>query len=216
MAISKRLGAILALAKGAHTLADIGTDHAYLAIAAIEQNICHQAIACDINPGPLHIAKKNIAQANLTQAIETRLGNGLAPLRPQEADTIVIAGMGGMLILKILEAEMPKAQFAKKLILSPQHDLPLVRKSLHQLGFYIAQEVLVHEDGRFYIVLEATHTGECHTWTEQEYFLGKHLKNSPHWPSYLNHQADKINRYIDHLKAKETALQQLQWIEESR
>ena len=84
------------------TLADIGTDHGYIPIFAMNNGLCKKAIACDINKGPLLSAKENIELYNLSDKIETRLSNGLLSLSPMEADTIVIAVMGGLLIRDIL------------------------------------------------------------------------------------------------------------------
>jgi len=96
-----RLQTILSRIEKCETLADIGTDHAYLPIEAVRAGLCERAIACDIVAGPLHIAKKNIRAAQLEHKIDVRLGDGLRPLRENEADCIVIAGMGGMNIIEI-------------------------------------------------------------------------------------------------------------------
>src|SRR5690554_6508909 len=75
---------------------DIGTDHAYVPIYLIQNNICNGIIATDINRGPLEIAKEQIEAAGYKDQIETRLGNGLKPIKPGEVDCVVIAGMGGL------------------------------------------------------------------------------------------------------------------------
>jgi len=216
MALSLRLSTILNLAQGSSILADIGTDHAYLPIEACNANLCNNAIACDINKGPLETAAANIKAAGLSNRIETRLGDGLRPLHFNEADCIVISGMGGMRIWNILQNEPEKARYAKKLILQPQHDLEELRKNLHGSGYDITAEKLVLEDSRFYTILVAAYTGEVTAWTEQEYFFGKYLAESEDFLQYLHYHQDKIARYIQSISdddARQLAQMRLKWIE---
>jgi len=212
MVLSLRLQAVLDFLQGTNVLADIGTDHAYLPIEACKLDLCKTAIACDINKGPLEIANANINAAGLNARIQTRLGDGLKPLNRDEADSIVISGMGGMRIWNILKEETEKARFAKKLILQPQHDLEELRRKLHSEGFTISAEKLVQEDSRFYIIQLAHYSGDIEAWTPEEYFLGKTLHESPAFLPYLRHQQDKINRYIHAIHDKTAAKMQLKWI----
>ncbi len=103
MQISRRLKAVAALVTGDGTIADIGTDHAYIPIYLIQTGAAAHAIAMDVNPGPLARAQEHIGQYGLSASIETRLSDGLARLRPGEADSVVIAGMGGALMTRILD-----------------------------------------------------------------------------------------------------------------
>ena len=212
--LSPRLQAILKLFREngqCITLADIGTDHAYLPIAAVQGGFCESAIACDINAGPLKIADKNIRGAGLAGAIETRLGDGLLPLLPGEADCIVIAGMGGMRIWGILHEGMEQARQAGLLVLQPQHDTVLLRKNLHSAGFEILDEVIVREvvGGReyFYIIISARYVSGDFSWTEREYFLGKILlsKGGEDFSAYVRCEKEKIEAYISQIR-DETAL----------
>ena len=100
--LSPRLKTVLSFVKG-KCLADIGTDHGYLPIEACLEGIIEQALACDYFPGPLSKAVENIRRFGLESQIETRLGFGLEPLTPGEADCVVISGMGGMKIISILD-----------------------------------------------------------------------------------------------------------------
>ena len=217
MAIPPRLAAMLNMVQQCNTLADIGTDHAYLPIEACRQNLCQTAIACDINKGPLEIAKANIAAAGYSNSIATRLGNGLEPLNKQEADCIVIAGMGGVRIWQILEAHPQKAQYAKKLILQPQHNTAELRINLHNAGYDITKEVLVNQDSRFYVILQATYTGHAYKWDDKDYFIGKHLQSSPLFLEYTKQQKEKIAGYVNAIKNDndlKIAKQRLQWLED--
>ena len=102
MQLSKRLQAVARLVTPGSRLADVGTDHGYVPIWLFEQGQILSAIAMDLRNGPLERAREHIQMHGLDAHIETRLSDGLDKLLPGEADSIVIAGMGGMLVVKIL------------------------------------------------------------------------------------------------------------------
>ena len=154
MVLSKRLEAVAAFVDKGMSAADVGTDHAYVPIALVERGICPFAIAMDVKPGPLERAGENIAAHHLTGKISTRLSNGLEALAAKEADCVIISGMGGSLILKILQEAGSLLYTLKTLILSPQSDPEKVREWLWERGFGFADEVMVEEDGKFYVVMK--------------------------------------------------------------
>ena len=101
-------------------LVDIGTDHAYLPAFLVENGICTEAIAADIGKGPLENAKKVVSVSkDLNEKITLRLSDGLKEIRPDEAEDIVIAGMGGILISEILTSAPWVKDETKRLILQP-------------------------------------------------------------------------------------------------
>jgi len=161
--VSKRIKAVVSQISG-KVLADIGTDHGYIAIEALREQRVSRAILCDINRRPLQRASENISAAGLNDRAEVRLGNGLTPLRPGEADCISIAGMGGMLMIEILKAEEP----SPCLVLQPQLDINAVRRFVHSIGFKIADEQMLFE-GRFYTVMRCERGFEEYTDAEYEY-----------------------------------------------
>ena len=112
MKLSKRLQTIADFVKKNSVVADIGTDHAHIPIYLIKNNIIDKAYACDINKGPLEKAKENIENFGVSENIVLRLSNGLDKMSSKEVDTIIIAGMGGELIIDILNRG--KAFFDKK------------------------------------------------------------------------------------------------------
>ena len=103
MQLSKRLLEVSGLVSYGSRLADVGTDHGYIPIWLTEQGAIRSAVAMDINRGPLLRAQENIRRHRLEEKIKTRLSDGVAELRPGEADSVVIAGMGGSLMVKILK-----------------------------------------------------------------------------------------------------------------
>lgn len=173
MEISKRLKAVSDMVLF-ETLADIGTDHGYVPIYLCKKGKIKKAVACDINKGPLEKAEKNIAQYGLSDVISVRLGNGLKSIKPFEAETIVIAGMGGMLISEILESSFDVTASAKQLVLQPQLDVKKVRKFVHKSGFKISDEEMIFEDGIFYNILSCEKGSEKYDF-DFEYVFGKRL-----------------------------------------
>lgn len=172
MNISQRLRAVTAEISGV-TLADIGTDHGYVAIDAVREGRVERAVACDINIGPLLRAEANVRACGFEERIDIRLGGGLAPVKPGEADCISIAGMGGMLMVDILREGGGVMRAADRLVLQPQLDVPQVRRFVQQSGFRIANERMLYE-GRFYTVLRCER-GRGAEYTPAEYAFGKIL-----------------------------------------
>ena len=105
MELSKRLTKVASLVTEGASVADIGTDHGYIPIYLIENQIAARAIALDINKGPLERARMHIVGHGLKGQIETRLSDGLKEVKPGEVDTMIAAGMGGGLVIKILREE---------------------------------------------------------------------------------------------------------------
>ncbi|MDR1537863.1 MAG: class I SAM-dependent methyltransferase [Clostridiales bacterium] len=152
MVISRRLQAILNQLH-CSSLADIGSDHAYIPISACQRGIIQSAIAVDISRGSLNKAEKNIRSAGLSDRIETRLGYGLDSIAPGEVECLVISGMGGLLIRDILMQGLFVVDASKQLALQPQTDAPALRAALHGMGLAIADEQMVLEDGKFYNII---------------------------------------------------------------
>ena len=120
MQLSKRLEAVVWLAGTCQCIADIGTDHGYIPIYMVEQHLAKRAIAMDVNKGPLERAQKNIQAYGMEDKIVTRLSDGAAALKRGEADGVIIAGMGGLLTIRILEAGEKNLKTVQTLVLQPQ------------------------------------------------------------------------------------------------
>lgn len=150
MRLSDRMEAIAAMVTDGNVVADVGTDHGYIPIALMTRGRIHKAIAMDLREGPLSRAKEHIVQYGLQDGIDTRLSDGVAALAIGEADTIVIAGMGGELVIHILTDGAKVCKHAKELILQPQSELAEVRAFLREQGYEILDENIIEEDGKFY------------------------------------------------------------------
>ena len=154
MELGIRLQTLVDMVKSGQRVADIGCDHAYVSIALAKDKDC-SVIAADIKDGPLEIAKENIKAAGMEEKIETRLSDGLTEFKKGEVDAIVIAGMGGHLIVDILKAGEDRLRPGMQLVLSPQSDLRLVRYELRKMNCFIEKEACLSEGGKWYFVLSA-------------------------------------------------------------
>lgn len=180
------------------TLADIGTDHGYIPIYCAENGRCRRGIACDINAGPLRAATENIAAHGLTDKIETRLSDGLDALAPMEADTIVVAGMGGFLIRDIIARGSSRIGDDTLLVLQPMVAAAELREFLCDNGFFIEQEYLAREDCKFYNIICARRgEGAC---TERDILLGKGIDGDENFGDYLNFHRSVIEKILAGLK----------------
>lgn len=184
-----------------NVVADIGTDHAYIPIYLIQHNICKRAIASDVKTGPVEVAKRNIGIYKLNEKIETRLGSGLDTIEENEADTVIIAGMGGTLLTELLDANALKACKTSALILQPMNDLDVVRKWLYHNKFDIYEEELVAEGDKVYCVLAARFDGTEKNYETFQLHVGEKLikKNDPLLLPYCEIKVRQIERVLRQL-----------------
>ena len=145
------------------TVADIGTDHGYIPIYQVLTGRADYAYACDVAEGPLGRAKDNVALYNVGDRVRTVLSDGLAGLRDLAGDkprSIVIAGMGGTLICRILKEGADVAGQADELVLSPHSEWYEVRCFLADNGYEITDEDMLKEDGKYYVIMKAVRMNE--------------------------------------------------------
>jgi tRNA (adenine22-N1)-methyltransferase len=153
--LSKRLAAVAGHVPQGAVVADIGTDHAYLAIHLIGEGRASRVVAGDVNRGPYEAAQANVRSRGLEQSIDLRIGDGLKVLKPGEVDVVVLAGLGGCTICNILDDGRPVLERLKRLVIQPMRDIALVRRWLLENGWRIADEEMVCEDGHYYVVIVA-------------------------------------------------------------
>ncbi len=146
--LSPRLAAIGNEICKEETMADIGTDHGFLPVSLWERQICPKVIMVDVSQGSLAKARENCEKLYPEVNFDLRLGDGLKVLEPGEVDAVVMAGIGGMLMTEILEADLKKSKSFKKLILQPRNKVGRLRYWLYNHGFSVVKESLVRE-GKF-------------------------------------------------------------------
>ena len=152
--ISKRLLCCASMVQSGSRVADIGTDHGYLGIYLLQSGAARHVIACDLRKDPLENARRNAKLFGVDGEMEFRLSDGLEKILPDEVDTVVMAGMGGDLIQKILSQCPWRKREGLQFILQPQSAGNVLRRWLCEDGFEIQREEPV-QDGHFlYTVME--------------------------------------------------------------
>ncbi len=196
--MTPRLYAIASMVPQGAFFADVGTDHAYLPIYLAENNLIFHAVAADINRGPLLRAKGNIKKYNLEEKIDTCLSDGFEELDGNSFDTASIAGMGGILIARILE----KAPRGKLYILQPMRDAHFLRAYLSSNGFELVDEKLAEEGNKIYTVIAVRDGKEG--LSEKELYLGKLLKKDPLFEKFRTRLSNKYKKKYEGLKLSST------------
>lgn len=207
MELSDRLRAVARLVTRGNVVCDVGCDHGYVSIYLIQEQIAPKAIAMDVRSGPLAHAKEHITMYGMDAYIETRLSDGVEALCPGEADTLIVAGMGGRLMEAILTRGREKAVCMKELILQPQSELAAFRGFLRENGYTIVQEDMVYEDDKFYPMMRAVPQKETETGTKEQKELwdlyGRLLLQNRHpvLKEYLEFQKEKLTKLLEELQS---------------
>ena len=148
--LSKRLQQVADTVNKSNIVADIGTDHAYVPIYLVKNNVVNKAIAADISQGSCKKAQLNVNNNHLSDLIDVRCGNGLEVINSDEkVDTIVIAGMGGLMTISVLESNKQAVNNASQLVLQPQKDISKVRQYIHSIGYKITNEVMLIDANKY-------------------------------------------------------------------
>lgn len=172
--LSKRLEAVASFVPTGAVLADIGSDHAYLPCYLMHKEVISRAIAGEVVKGPYNSAVRQVRTEGLTENITVRLADGLAAVHPDDlVDTVTIAGMGGPLIVSILEKHPEALENVTRLVLQPNIHAKVIREWAVQNGWAILNEEILEEDGKIYEILVLQRGEE--TLTDAEILLGKQL-----------------------------------------
>ena len=172
--LSNRLDLVASFVPAGARLLDVGSDHAYLPIALLQEGKIEAAIAGEVVKGPYESALANVSASGFQDKIDVRLANGLAAFEPaDEVTTITICGMGGRLIADILDAGKDKLTGVDRLILQPNNREDDLRIWLMENGFEIIAESIMTENGKYYeiMVAEAGHM----SLSDKEVRFGPHL-----------------------------------------
>ena len=202
MLLSKRLEAIANMVDQDDIVLDIGTDHGYLPIYLVSNQIIKLAIASDIKDSPLKMASKNVEKANLKEKIKLVLSDGLESITSY-FNTLVIAGVGPRTIINILEKAESKIK-GKTLILQSNVSSNLVRVWLSSNNFKIIDEALVYEDSNYYEIIKAINGKQL--LTNSDLYLGPIIKKVKNETviNYFNLMYDKYSKLIKRIPKKET------------
>lgn len=197
--LNDRLLTAIPFVRQGKKFADIGTDHAYLPIYLVSKSIISSAIAADINKGPLEKADENIEKYGLNSQISTVLCDGLAKINPENVDDIAIFGMGGELIIKIIDEANWLKDADKRLILQPMTHPEKLRKYLSQNGYKIIGETLSLDRGKIYQTICAEYDGFIREYDDFTYAFGEFILGNPNelLIELLNKTKIKLERKIN-------------------
>lgn len=199
--LSERLKVVADCVLKCDIMADIGTDHAYIPIYLVKNNIVEKAIAADISEGSCKKARLNVNSNHLYEKVDVRCGNGLEVIEKNEViDCIVIAGMGGLMAINVLESNTYAVSKAKRLILQPQKDIGKVREYIDSIGFKIIDEKMLKENGKYYNVIVAEKGKE--SYSKIEFLFGKRLieEKSPILKEYILFEQNKLVKILKNME----------------
>lgn len=205
MNLSKRLQAIADFVKKDSQVCDIGTDHGYIPVYLIKENISKKVIGTDISKGSLDKIIDLIKREKLEDFIDARLGDGLNILESFEVDTLIIAGMGGILMAEILENGKDKLEGIDNYILQPMVGSKELRKYLQGNNFHIIDEELVFEEGKYYEIIKAKR-GKESIKKDINYEISEILIKKPHplVKLFVEYKRDKLQAIIDEIRFVDT------------
>ena len=198
MLLTPRLKKIADLIPQGSTIADIGTDHAYLPSYCILNGISPNTIAMDINEGPLNSAKQTVSHYGIDDKVELRLSDGIQKLSWGETDVIVIAGMGGLLIKNILSKDISLIKYGTMLILQPMLAQKELREYLYTSNNAVCDEYLACEGDKIYNIIVAK-AGQNLDYTQEDIVIGRNIRlNSPElYNKYIERNMRILNKIID-------------------
>ena len=199
--LSQRLQAIADMVPQGSSVADVGTDHGFLPCYLAQNRQAEKVIACDINAQPLALAQKNVTDYNVADIVSTRLGNGLSVIEPGEVDVVTIAGMGGALMLEILDAASDVVDRLQRIILQPNVGMEAVRIWAEKNRWHIVQEELIRENDRFSVIIAMEPGRSLNSMTPVELFLGPELLANQHplLGFYISEEWDKTQKVLAQL-----------------
>lgn len=234
ISLSERLYKIAKKVPKGKKVADIGSDHGLLPSYLVKEEVSPFAVAGEVNEGPLQAARRQITNLNLEDKVDVRKGDGLSVIQSDEVDVITIAGMGGALIVDILEKGKEKLKGIKKLILQPNVGEHLVRIWLDNNQWNIVDEEILEEDGKIYEIIAAEprdgnndpiyeHTSRTKEelyrlgsilWNNKSDVLLKKWKQELQKNHYILNQLQKSKNEEEMESKKKSIEKEIQWMSE--
>lgn len=200
MELSKRLNWILEKVDKCETIIDVGTDHGYIPIKLIKDNIASRVIASDINKEPLEKARINASLDGVIEKVDLRLGGGLKTLKSKEVQGIIIAGMGGNLIRDILEADLDKVKDVDYLVLQPAQNPEVLREYLYTHEYEIIDEDICLDEGKYYELFKVKYKKNNITKLEDVFYEISPVmlkKRTETLKSYIEDKVEKNNKILN-------------------
>ncbi len=196
--LSARLQAVAELVPPGARVADVGTDHAQLLAWLRAHGRITAGIGIDVVPGPLAQAGRTLAACGV-EGVELRRGDGLQPLAVGEVDVVVLAGMGGARIVRLLEASARVVAELDALVLQPNTDWVAVRRRIATCQWNLMREVMVEDRDKHYLALVVQpRAGADPQWSEDELALGPRLlaERPPAFIAWLRYELRRTERAL--------------------
>lgn len=202
MKLSKRLETVASMVTKGNCVVDVGCDHGFVPIFLVESGISPSAVAADVRPGPLSRAKEHIKEHGLEEKIQTRLSDGLANITSGEADSLIMSGIGGILMVRLLTDGDETARSFQEMILSPQSELADVRRYLVANGYFIEYEHMLCDEGKFYFIFHVVVTKDERDWSKDEYRYGKTIctEDVDTFRAYLEKEKRQYEQILEKMK----------------
>ncbi|EHI98096.1 protein of unknown function DUF633 [Clostridium sp. DL-VIII] len=203
MEVSKRLVWIMEKIDKARVVMDVGTDHGYIPINLVKNNMVEKVIASDINREPLNKARVNASLEGVIDKIDLRLGGGLEPLGIKEAEIVLIAGMGGNLIRDILEKDLEKVKPLKYLLLQPAQNPEILREYLYNNDYEIIDEDICLDEKQYYEIFKVRYKKRDYIPLENIFYEISPImlnRKLPLLKAYIENKIEKNKKIMDFIK----------------
>ena len=196
MTISTRIRTIGDFISSNEKVADIGADHGYLELYLLAKHNDIFITAIENKKGPYSILEKALRGF---RNVKLSLSDGLTAVE-KGTSTVVIAGMGGLNIKKIIDAKNEKLEFINKFIIDAHRDIDVVRKTLINYGYKISKEVIVYEDNKYYVINEFIKTKNKYRYSQDEIEFGYRIYKNKLWPKYRDYLVKRNEETIAKIK----------------
>lgn len=214
--LGPRLFCAASMVRHKRKIVDIGTDHAYLPAFLVLNRRAEDVLACDIGIKPLENAKRTVEMYSLQDKIQLRVSDGLKEVLPEEAEEIVICGMGGTLITEILNASEWVKKQGMHLILQPMTHSEDVRRYLSENGFAIIEEKHITDNGRVYCCISADYTGDVKPADEGYYYFGKLPVEGEAATEFVSKRLNRLDTKLNALKSADSENSEIPVLERIR
>jgi tRNA (adenine22-N1)-methyltransferase len=198
MNLSKRLRALADLVPFNSNVGDIGADHGLLDLFLLEKGQIQKAFMVENKQGPYKRLLEATSSSPYKDKIETSLSDGISQL-PSYVNCVIIAGMGGNLIKKIIVNNVSKMKNVTSLVIDAHDHIEEVLSTLGQLNFALSDDIFLEEEGIFYDVLLFKKVDHQVVYRENELRYGplQIKKRSPSWLSYLSKEKDRYQNLLN-------------------
>lgn len=195
--LDERLSAVASLVR-CDTVADVGCDHGKLGFYLLQTDRAEKVIATDISPSSLHKAEKLALENGVEDRLITRLGDGLEPVKSGEADTVIIAGLGGDVISDIIRRADADGKKFPSFLLSPNTHPEKVRAALADLGHIIVSDGLTECSKKYYNIILSSYAPDKdrEELDGKQLLFGKFYRTDKTLGAYLRRQLDEMNAIL--------------------